>query len=78
MMQKWKKVSLDNVAQTLARTINQEDTEEIFEEGPTPNFQDDGEAAPENEQAKSVENENHPVGEEEEPKMIVDKAPPVD
>lgn len=42
-------VSLDNVAQTLARTTNQEDTDKILEEGPTPNFQDDGEAAPEDE-----------------------------
>nr|POE84382.1 hypothetical protein CFP56_60994 [Quercus suber] len=71
-------VSLDNVAQTLARTTNQEDTDEIFEEGPTPNFQDDGEVAPEDEQAKSVENENHLVGKEEEPETIVEKAPPMD
>ena len=36
-------VSLDNVAQTLARTVDQEVTDELFEKDPTPIVQDDRE-----------------------------------
>ena len=71
-------VSLDNVAQTLTRTVDQEDMNEIFEEDLTPNVQDDREAAPKDEHAKFVEDENRPIGKEEELEMVVDKAPPVD
>ena len=50
----------------------------IFGEDPIPNIQDDGEVAPKDEQAKSVKDENRPVGKEEEPEMVMDKAPPMD
>ena len=47
-------VSLDNVAWSPTRTFNQEDTDEILMADPMPNIQVDGEAAPEDEQVKSV------------------------
>ena len=42
-------MSLDNVAQTSARTVDHEGTDEIFEADPMPNVQGEGEAAPEDE-----------------------------
>lgn len=58
-------VSLDNVAQTPARTIELVGTDELFKADPTPNAHGDGEATPEDEQVKSVEDENRLVGEDE-------------
>ena len=54
-------VSLDNVAWSPTRTVNQEDTDEILMADPMPNIQVDGEAAPEDEQVKSVGDENRPI-----------------
>ena len=71
-------VALGLVAQTLARTVNQEDTDVLFEADSMPNVQGDGKAAPEHKQAKSVKDENCLVGEEEKPKKVVNEAPPVD
>ena len=42
-------VSLDNVVQTSARTVDQEETNEIFEVDPMPSVQGDREAAPKDE-----------------------------
>ena len=71
-------VSLDNVAWSPTRTINQEDIDEILMVDPMPNIQVDGEAAPEDEQVKSVGDENRPIGEVDEPKKFVDEETPVD
>ena len=43
-----------------------------------PNIQVDGEAAPEDEQVKSVGDENRPIGEVDEPEKFVDEETPVD
>ena len=43
-----------------------------------PNVQGDGKAAPEDEQAKFVKDENRLVGKEVEPEKVVNEAPPVD
>ena len=56
-------VSLDNVTQTLARTVYQKGMDELFEEDLMPIIQDDGEGAPKDEHAKSIEDESHPVDE---------------
>ena len=45
---------------------------------PMPNIQVDGEAAPEDEQVKSVKDENRPIGEVDEPEKFVDEETPVD
>nr|POE58451.1 hypothetical protein CFP56_53857 [Quercus suber] len=66
------------MGQTPARTVDQEDTDELFEADPMPNVQGDGEAASEDEQTKFVKDENRPIGEKEEPEKVVDEAPPVD
>lgn len=58
-------VSLGNVAQTPARTVELLGTDELFKVDPTPNAHGDEEATPEDEQVKSVEDENRPVGEDE-------------
>ena len=50
--------------------------DKLFEEDFTPIVRDDGEGAPKDEQAKSVKDKSRPV-EEEEPRTIVDRAPPV-
>ena len=71
-------VSLDNVAWSPTRTVNQEDTDEILMADPMPNIQVDGEAAPEDEQVKSVGDENRPIGEVDEPEKFVDEETPVD
>ena len=71
-------VSLDNVAGSPTRTINQEDIDEILMVDPMPNIQVDGEAAPEDEQVKSVGDENRPIGEVDEPEKFVDEETPVD
>lgn len=55
-------VSLDVVVQTTARSINLEDTDELFEDDPTPDVEGDGEA-PQDKQVKSIGDENHPVKE---------------
>ena len=71
-------VSLDNVAQTLARTV---DTDEVFKVIPMPDIQDDGKATPKDGQVKSVEDETCPVVEEDEPArqdQVVDEEAPVD
>nr|POE73690.1 berberine bridge enzyme-like 8 [Quercus suber] len=72
------KVSLDNVAQTSARTIDQEDIYEIFKADPMPNVQGDKKAALEDEQVKSIGDENHPIGDKEEPEKVVDEVNPID
>lgn len=60
-------VSLDNVAQTSAPTVNHEDTDEIFEVESMPYVQGDSEADPEDELVKSVGDETRPIREESEP-----------
>lgn len=57
-------VSLDNVAQTLVGTVDHEGTDEIFEVDPMPIVQGEGEAAPKDEQVKSIRDGTCPIGEE--------------
>ena len=71
-------VSLDNVARSPTRTVNQEDTDEILMVDPMPNIQVDGEAAPEDEQVKSIGDENRPIGEVDEPEKFMDEETLVD
>ena len=71
-------VSLDNVAQTPAKTIN---TDDVFEAVPTSDVQDDREVAPEDGQVKFVEDETHPIMEENElakHNQVVEKEAPID
>ena len=73
-------VSLDNVAQTPARTVDHEGTDEILEADPIPNVQGDGEAPHEDEQVKSVGDENHPIRKEDGPakhEKVVNEDTPV-
>ena len=74
-------VSLDNVAQTLAGTVDHEGTDEIFQADPIPNVQGEGEAAPKDEQVNSVGDKTRPIGEEGElagHKQVVNEETPVD
>lgn len=74
-------VSLDNVAQTSAPTVNHEDTDEIFEVESMPYVQGDSEADPEDELVKSVGDETRPIREESEPaghEQVVNKETLVD
>ena len=72
-------VSLDNVAQTLARTVNHEGIDEILKADLMPNVQGDREAALKDEQVKFVGDESHPIGEEDEPakQKVVNEDTPV-
>lgn len=74
------RVSLDDVAQTPARTIKLEGTDELFEADPMPNAHGDREATLEDEHAKSVEDENQPIGEDKpsRPEKVVNEEDPVD
>ena len=74
-------VSLDNVVQTLAGTVDHEGTDEIFEANPMPNVQGKGKAAPEDEQVKSIRDKTRTIGEEGEPaghEQVVNEETPVD
>lgn len=73
--------SESSLPQTLALTVDHEDTDEIFEAETMPNVQGDSEATPENEQAKSVGDETRPIGDGGEPaghEQVVNEEPPVD
>ena len=72
-------MSLDNVAQTPARTVNHEGIDEILEADLMPNVQGDREAALKDEQVKFVGDESHPIGEEDEPakQKVVNEDTPV-
>ena len=56
-------VSLDDVAQTPARSIESGGIDELFKGDPTPDVHSDGGAAPQEGQAQSVGDENRPVKE---------------
>lgn len=56
-------ISIDSAAQTPVRTVESEGTDELFEDDFPPNAQDDGEATPQDDQVKSVEDETHPLEE---------------
>nr|POE53076.1 hypothetical protein CFP56_59315 [Quercus suber] len=66
---------------TVHLTINHEGTDEILEVDPMPNIQGDKEAAPEDEQVKSIRDENCPIREEDgltEHEKVVNEDTPVD
>ena len=74
-------MSLDNVAQNSAGTIDHEGIDEIFKADPMPDVQGEGQAAPEDEQVNFVEDKTRPIGEEGEPagyKQVVNEETPVD
>lgn len=71
-------VSLDDVAQTPAKSVKFEGTDELFEDDLTPDTQGDGRATPQDGQAKSVSDENHPVEEAKPAKEVVDKEASID
>ena len=56
-------VSLDDVAQTPARSVESGGIGELFEGDPTPDVHSDGGAAPQEGQAQFVDDENRPVKE---------------
>ena len=71
-------VSLDDVAQTPAKSVKFEGTDELFEDDLTPDAQGDGRATPQDGQAKSVGDENHPIEEAKPAKEVVDKEASID
>ena len=73
-------ISINAMTQIPARSIELEGTDALFQANPTPDAQVDGDAALQDEQVKSVEDENHPF---EEAKMagnkkVMDEEAPVD
>ena len=56
-------ISIDDVAQTLVRSVGPKGTDKLFTNDPIPNAQGDGEAALQDERVKSVEDENRPLEE---------------
>lgn len=68
-------ISIDARAQTPARSIDPEGTNELFEDDLTPDAQGDGEATLKDEQVKSVEDENHPLEEAKTVDHVEEEAP---
>ena len=56
-------ISIDDVAQTLVRSVGPKGTDKLFTNDPIPNAQGDEEAALQDEHVKSVEDENRPLEE---------------
>ena len=56
-------ISIDNVAQTLVRSVDPKGTDKLFMNDPIPDAQGDREAALQDEHVKSVEDENRPLEE---------------
>ena len=56
-------ISIDDVAQTLVRSVGPKGTDKLFTNDPIPNAQGDGEAALQDERVKSIEDENRPLEE---------------
>ena len=56
-------ISIDNVAQTLVRSVDPKGTDKLFMNDPIPDAQGDREVALQDEHVKSVEDENRPLEE---------------
>ena len=56
-------ISINDVAQTLVRSVDPKGTDKLFMNDPIPDAQGDGEAALQDEHVKSVEDENRPLEE---------------
>ena len=73
-------ISIDAMAQTLARSVKSEDTDELFDVASTPNAQGNRKPVLQDEQAKSIKDETRPLEEAKtnEKEKVADKGTPAD